>query len=158
MNSLCLCEIASLLQGTKTINAMQKPLPDKSGRGFCFGLQGAYPLMSGAPPCIPFQRCAALSRYVPLNVSGNAIGTLIGSKPLPSRHRHMEAYKGIQWLRDVPPVARLTGAILIRFAGRERAAEAEARNKGFQKRNWGRRRWRGGWHRAWKVDGSGTLT
>ena len=27
----------------------------------------------------------------------------------------MEAYKGIQWLRDVPPVARLTGAILTGF-------------------------------------------
>ena len=77
--------------------------------------QLAYPLMSEAASLHSLQRCAALSRYVPLNVSGNATGTLIGSKPLPSRQGHMEAYNGI---RDVPPVARLRAVSGV-FRGRE---------------------------------------
>ena len=72
------------------------------------------PLRGACPgACFPVLRCIVPLR--PVKRACNAIETLYRKEPLSSRQGHMEAYKGIQGLRNVQTLARLTGAILTGF-------------------------------------------
>ena len=93
----CACTPASHMSSNTVLRSLRCSGLIEGGR-WRANIEGVSDPYKGYTPLVRKARITRLT-LMPIccrftNVPGNATGTLIGSKPLPSRHRHMEAYKG----------------------------------------------------------------